>query len=46
MIFMKPVRIFRHIVCEPSGYLGTLLEKHGCPYEVVCLDEGVDPPGI
>ena len=42
---MKPVRIFRHVACEPPGYLGTLLEKHGCPYEVVCLDEGVDPPG-
>jgi GMP synthase-like glutamine amidotransferase len=41
---MKPVRIFRHVVCEPPGYLGTLLEIHGCPYEVVCLDEGVDAP--
>ena len=44
MIFMKPVRIFRHVTCEPPGYLGTLLETHGCPYEVVCLHEGVDVP--
>lgn len=44
MIFMKPVRIFRHVTCEPPGYLGTLLETHGCPYEVVCLHEGVDAP--
>lgn len=41
---MKPVRVFRHVACEPPGHLGTILEKHGCPYEVVCLDEGVDAP--
>ena len=41
---MKPVRIFRHVVCEPPGYLGSVLEVYGCPYEVVCLDEGVDAP--
>jgi len=41
---MKPVRCFRHIVCEPPGYLGTLLEARGCPFEVVCLDEGVAVP--
>ena len=44
MISMKPVRIFSHVTCEPPGYLGTFLEIHGCPYEVVCLDEGVDVP--
>jgi len=44
MIAMKPVRIFRHVLCESPGYLGTLLDVYGCPYEVVCLDEGVDVP--
>jgi len=41
---MKPVRIFRHVACEPPGHLGTCLEVHGCPYEVVCLDEGIAVP--
>jgi len=41
---MKPVRCFRHIVCEPPGYLGTLFEARGIPYEVVCLDEGIAVP--
>ena len=41
---MKPVRIFRHIACETPGYLGELLERRGCPYEVVCVDQGVEVP--
>jgi GMP synthase-like glutamine amidotransferase len=41
---MKPVRVFRHVGCEPPGHLRTTLEKHGCPYEVVCLDKGVVVP--
>ncbi len=41
---MKPVRIFRHVACEPPGYLGTCLEARSCPYEVVCLDEGIAVP--
>lgn len=41
---MKPLRCFRHIVCEPPGYLGTLLEARGIPFEVVCLDEGISVP--
>jgi len=41
---MKPIRFFRHVVCEPPGHLGALLDARGWPYEVVCLDEGVDVP--
>jgi GMP synthase-like glutamine amidotransferase len=41
---MNPVRIFRHITCETPGYLGELLERCGCPYEVVCVDQGVEMP--
>jgi len=41
---MNPVRVFRHVACEPPGYLGTVLERHACPYEVICLDEGVSAP--
>lgn len=31
-------------MCEPPGYLGTLLAARGIPFEVVCLDEGVPVP--
>jgi GMP synthase-like glutamine amidotransferase len=41
---LKPIRLFRHVACEPPGYLGTFLEAHGYPYEVICLDEGVAVP--
>lgn len=41
---MKPVRIFRHVACEGPGYLGTFLEEQQIPYEVVCIDEGVEVP--
>jgi len=41
---MKPVRIFRHVACEPPGHLGTVLERQGCAYELVCLDAGVSVP--
>ncbi|MCW9031215.1 MAG: type 1 glutamine amidotransferase, partial [Gammaproteobacteria bacterium] len=41
---MKPVRIFRHVACEGPGYLGTFLEQHNIPYEVICIDEGVTVP--
>lgn len=43
-VTMKPIRCFRHVVCEPPGYLGTLLAARGCPCEVVCLDAGVAVP--
>jgi len=41
---MKPVRIFRHIACEPPGYLGDFLRARGVPFEVVCIDEGQTVP--
>lgn len=41
---MKPIRFFRHVICEPPGYLATILGRRGLPFEVVCLDEGVPVP--
>jgi GMP synthase-like glutamine amidotransferase len=41
---MTPVRIFRHVVCEGPGYLGTFLEARGIPYRLVCIDQGVEVP--
>jgi GMP synthase-like glutamine amidotransferase len=41
---MNPVRIFRHVACESPGYLGELLQRRGCPFEVICLDQGIDVP--
>jgi len=41
---MKPIRFFRHVACESPGYFGTLLEQHGVPFHVVCLDDGVSVP--
>ena len=41
---MKPVRIFRHVACEPPGQLGVVLERHGCACELICLDEGIPAP--
>jgi GMP synthase-like glutamine amidotransferase len=41
---MKPIRFFRHVACESPGYLGTMLERHGVPFDLVCLDEGVSVP--
>ena len=41
---MNPVRIFCHGACEPPGRLGTVLERHGCPYEMIRLDEGLPVP--
>jgi len=41
---MKPIRFFRHVACESPGYLGTMLERHGVPFDMVCLDEGVSVP--
>jgi GMP synthase-like glutamine amidotransferase len=39
---MKPLYIFRHVGCEGPGYLGTVLEQRGIPYQLVCVDHG-DP---
>lgn len=41
---MEPVRIFKHVACEGPGYLGTFLERHNIPFEVICIDEGVTVP--
>ncbi len=42
---MKPVRFFRHVACEPPGYLGRMLDQRACPSELICIDEGVTVPG-
>jgi len=39
---MKPIRIFRHVVCEGPGYLGSFLDRHAIPFEMVCIGEGVE----
>jgi GMP synthase-like glutamine amidotransferase len=36
---MKPIRIFRHLVCQPPGYLGEYLHTRNIPWEMVCVDE-------
>jgi GMP synthase-like glutamine amidotransferase len=41
---MKPVRIFRHVACENPGYLGTFLDRHNIPFEVICIDECITVP--
>ena len=41
---MKPVRIFRHVICKGPGYLGRFLDKHNVPYEMICVDEGITVP--
>lgn len=41
---MKSIRFFRHVACESPGYFGTLLERQGLSYDVLCLDEGVSVP--
>lgn len=41
---MRPIRIFRHIACEPPGYLADYLRRRGVPFEVVCIDEGRPVP--
>jgi GMP synthase-like glutamine amidotransferase len=36
---MKPIRIFRHLVCQHPGYLGEYLQAHSIPWEMVCVDD-------
>ncbi|MET0067951.1 MAG: type 1 glutamine amidotransferase [Candidatus Thiodiazotropha sp.] len=36
---MKPIRIFRHLVCQNPGFLGDYLQQQGIPWEMVCVDE-------
>jgi len=40
----KSLRIFRHRICEGPGYLGDFLKARGVPYELVCIDQGVEVP--
>lgn len=41
---MKPIRIYRHIACEPPGYLGQFLDARQVPWEMACIDEGASVP--
>jgi GMP synthase-like glutamine amidotransferase len=41
---MKPIRIFRHLVCQPPGYLGEYLQARNIPWEMVCIDENHSVP--
>ena len=41
---MKPIRIFRHVLCEGPGYLGRFLDRERVPWELVCLDEHLPVP--
>ncbi|MES9971333.1 MAG: type 1 glutamine amidotransferase [Candidatus Thiodiazotropha sp.] len=36
---MKPIRIFRHLVCQHPGYLGDYLQSRSIPWEMVCIDD-------
>ncbi|MGD8911261.1 MAG: type 1 glutamine amidotransferase [Candidatus Thiodiazotropha sp.] len=36
---MKPIRVFRHLVCQHPGYLGEFLQERSIPWEMVCVDE-------
>jgi GMP synthase-like glutamine amidotransferase len=37
---MKPVVIFRHAKVEGAGYLGSFLDTHGIPWQLIKVDEG------
>ena len=41
---MKPIRIFRHLVCDGPGYLGEFLDRHRVPWELSCLQQGRSVP--
>lgn len=40
----KRVVIIRHVDCEGPGYLLTVLERHGLPYEIIAVDQGHEIP--
>lgn len=42
--FMKRIRIFTHVACEPPGYIQDLLERLAYPFEQVCLFDGKSVP--
>lgn len=41
---MRPIRIFRHLACEGPGYLGSFLDWHRVPWQLVCVDENMPVP--
>lgn len=41
---MKRIRIFTHCVCEPPGYIQTLIQRLDYPFEQVCLFDGERVP--
>lgn len=41
---MKPIAIFRHSSGEGPGYFATFLDRHGLPWDLICIDAGVPPP--
>jgi len=41
---MQPVLILRHVDCEGTGYLGSVLERTGVPASVVAIDQGDTVP--
>lgn len=41
---MKPVIIFRHAEIEGPGFLGTVLDEHAIPWQVIKIDEGEPVP--
>lgn len=41
---MKPIAIFRHSPGEGPGYFATFLDRHGLPWQLICIDAGVPPP--
>jgi GMP synthase-like glutamine amidotransferase len=41
---MKPVVVFRQALVEGAGYLGTLLDEKGIPWQMVRIDQGEPIP--
>ncbi len=41
---MKPILIFRHIVCEGPGYLSDYLTSRDIPFKIICIDQGEEVP--
>jgi GMP synthase-like glutamine amidotransferase len=41
---MKPLLIFRHVVCEGPGYLAEYLQHKHIPFQLIAIDQGVAVP--
>lgn len=41
---MRPVAIFRHSRTEGPGYFAIFLERHGIPWRLIAVDEGMEIP--